>query len=141
MKLKLPAVIFIVLGCASCAFGAREIGKQYLFAQEAEEVSGFIESIEKIRGSRDRSPDIMVSYMYNETMQTDRLHMQIFSNTLGIRENKPVLLRIHPDGGEDPQLARNSIDVWLYYAMGIFFVLLGLMFAMFGVVIQKFGKE
>lgn len=140
MKLKLPAMILLMLGFVSFVFGARDLKEQWSFAIDAEAVSGTIIAIKSGGRYGNGSPDIVASYVYDGITQTDRVHLPLFANALGLLEGEKITLRVSTDPNEQPQLVRDTVDAGLYYVAGTFYALLGLMFAMIGLLIQKFGK-
>jgi CCR4-NOT transcriptional regulation complex NOT5 subunit len=139
MKLKLHAMILLMLGFVSFIFGARAVFEQYSFAVGAEAVQGTVISVGT--SGKTNTTDVAVSYVQDGVVRTDRLHLSLFSNSLEFSEGESLILRVSSDSERDPEAYRGTQDAIMYYVAGIFFMLLGLVFAMFGLLIQRFGKD
>lgn len=134
-------MIFVVIGLALLFFGARSIFMQYTFAQDAEIAQGTIMSVSTSSKGRSATTRVRVSYMQNGITKTKPLQTMLFANPLEFSEGKGIALRISPDGTENPEVYRGMQDAVMYYATGVFLVLLAAFFAMMGILIQKFGKD
>lgn len=140
MKLKPHAMLLVVIGLILFVFGTRAVFMQYAFVQHAEIAQGTIVSV-SVSGRRSTTTRVVVSYVLNEIKKTKPMQTTLFANPLEFSEGREVTLRVSPDGTKDPEIYRGLQDAVMYYAKGVFLMLLGAFFAMMGLLIQKFGKD
>lgn len=134
----MPTILFMTIGAALVVCGVFLTVRQVDFDMHAKETVATLTSVGSGRiGSRDTAAKAIAIYTVNDEVYKERLAFPAFANTLGLEANETVRIMYDERSPEHAKIILRSWDVYLYYIVGIFFVLFGLVLTMFGVMTEK----